>query len=106
MRFEILALRRLDPPPAAGFIAEVTLGYADLTITGAHLGVDDAGRHFVAFPKLAGHRARIHCKSGGTRKRMVLDAVAVYAAMGALAETPVAKASPKSDTFHGGSPNP
>ena len=85
MNFQILALTRIEPPPAAGFVAKVTLGYADLTIVGSHLGIDEHGRPFVAFPKLRGQDARIHCKDSGTRRRMVQDALAVYHAMGAAA---------------------
>jgi len=93
MQFEVLALRPFTPAPPVGFCAEVTLGYADLTIVGCHLGHDDAGRPFVAFPKLLGNRARLHCKDSGTRRKMVADAVTLYRAMTAAADTPLAKAS-------------
>jgi hypothetical protein len=94
MRFEVLALRPFHPTPVTGFVADVTLGYADLTITGCHLGFDEAGQAFVSFPKLQGIRARLHCKESGTRRKMVDDVAALYRAMQAAAETPLAKALP------------
>lgn len=99
MRFEILALRPFYPAPITGYVADVTLGYADLTITGCRLGFNDAGQAFVSFPKLAGSRARLHCKDSGTRRKMVDDAVALYRAMTAAADMPLAKA-PSMDMTH------
>ncbi|MFZ6761471.1 hypothetical protein [Pseudoroseomonas sp. WGS1072] len=93
MRFEILALRPFEGFPSEGYCAEVTLGYADMTISGCRLGHDCHGKPFVAFPKLTGQRARIHVKDGGTRRKMVSDAATLYEQMKAAAETPVAKAS-------------
>lgn len=98
MQFQVLALRPFDPVPAAGYCAEVTLGYADLTIVGCMYGRDDKGRPFVAFPKLIGNRARLHCKDSGTRRKMVTDADALFRAMTAAAQ-PVAKALPDVEPF-------
>lgn len=92
MQFQVLALRLFDPAPTVGYCADVTLGYADITIVGCRLGHDDLGRPFVAFPKLAGDRARLHCKDSGTRRKMVDDAVALFRAMQAAAVTPLATA--------------
>jgi hypothetical protein len=100
MRFLILALRPFDDFPEAGYCAEVTLGYADMTITGCMLGHDGFGKPFVAFPKLTGHRARIHVKDGGTRRKMVSDAASLYEQMKAAADTPLAKASSTVETSH------
>jgi hypothetical protein len=104
MRFEVLALRPFNPAPATGYVADVTLGYADLTITGCRLGINDAGQHFMSFPKLLGNRARLHCKDSGTRRKMVDDVVALYRVMTTAAETPLAKA-PSMDTNHDPSRN-
>ncbi len=94
MHFEVLALRPFRPVRKVGPVAAVTLGYADLTITGCLLGFTEAGQPFVSFPKLAGDRSRLHCKDGGTRRKMVTDAVALYRAMQTAAETPLATATP------------